>query len=319
MGNEIQWKSELSGLIQGFVAMKRASGFKYEKEEHILARFDAYCYREGYTGIRLTQEMVSGYIFEPGLRPSTYRLREKVLNELGTHAENLGYRVFVVPITTIVQSSRHIPYIFSDTELKRLFSVIDSQPLSSFTNAALVDPMLFRVLYSTGMRLSEALGLLVDNVDLADSVFRVDTAKTGGERLVPFCVSLRKRLVDYETTMQLIGRADDCLFPGQKKGHPIDQSTINRRFRNYLLEADIPHTFRSPCPHSFRHGFAVRCLRKWVSEGKDITTCMPYLCAYMGHSDLRATQYYLRLTADLYPEVIACAEAQFGYVIPGGE
>ena len=43
---------------------------------------------------------------------------------------------------------------------------------------------------------------------------------------------------------------------------------------------------------------------------------MPYLAAYMGHSDFRGTQYYLRLTADLYPDIIKKTEAAFGYLIP---
>ena len=43
---------------------------------------------------------------------------------------------------------------------------------------------------------------------------------------------------------------------------------------------------------------------------------LPYLSAYMGHADLRGTQYYLRLTADAYPDVVAIAQAGYGYVIP---
>jgi integrase/recombinase XerD len=45
---------------------------------------------------------------------------------------------------------------------------------------------------------------------------------------------------------------------------------------------------------------------------------MPYLAAYMGHADFRGTQYYLRLTADLYPDIIRRTETAFGYVIPEG-
>jgi hypothetical protein len=44
---------------------------------------------------------------------------------------------------------------------------------------------------------------------------------------------------------------------------------------------------------------------------------LPYLSAYMGHADLRGTQYYLQLTADAHPEVAAMVTARFGYVIPG--
>jgi len=80
--------------------------------------------------------------------------------------------------------------------------------------------------------------------------------------------------------------------------------------------ADIPHTAVGPRVHSFRHGFAVKCLKKWVLEGNDLTVMLPYLSAYMSHSDFRATQYYLRLTSDIYPDIVRQTEAAFGYIIP---
>ena len=52
------------------------------------------------------------------------------------------------------------------------------------------------------------------------------------------------------------------------------------------------------------------------AHGADLSVMLPYLACYMGHADLRGTQYYLRLTADAYPEVIAKAQIRFGYVIP---
>ena len=67
-----------------------------------------------------------------------------------------------------------------------------------------------------------------------------------------------------------------------------------------------------------RHVFAVHCLKKWVLSGEELTNLMPYLAAYMGHTDFRGTQYYLRLTADLYPDIIAKTEALYSYLIPEG-
>lgn len=69
-------------------------------------------------------------------------------------------------------------------------------------------------------------------------------------------------------------------------------------------------------PHSLRHGFAVANLRRWAAQGADLAVMLPYLACYMGHADLRGTQYYLRLTADAYPEVMAKAQVRFGYTIP---
>jgi integrase/recombinase XerD len=57
-------------------------------------------------------------------------------------------------------------------------------------------------------------------------------------------------------------------------------------------------------------------LRRWAAGGADLVVMLPYLSAYMGHADLRGTQYYLQLTADAHPEVAAMVTARFGYVIP---
>ena len=57
--------------------------------------------------------------------------------------------------------------------------------------------------------------------------------------------------------------------------------------------------------------FCVHRLKIWVLDKKDITALFPYLCAYMGHRDTRCTEYYLRLTADLYPDIIHKTEIYF--------
>lgn len=107
------------------------------------------------------------------------------------------------------------------------------------------------------------------------------------------------------------------LFQSPRKGK-MDNSTVYRRFRQYLQCSNIPHTDAGPRVHDLRHNYAVKCLKKWVLAGEELTNLLPYLAAYMGHSDFRGTQYYLRLTADLYPDIINRLEAGFGYVIPEG-
>jgi hypothetical protein len=59
-----------------------------------------------------------------------------------------------------------------------------------------------------------------------------------------------------------------------------------------------------------RHNYAVKCLKRWVLAVEELTNILPYLAAYMGHSHFRGTQYYLRLTAELYPDIISRVEAQ---------
>ena len=106
------------------------------------------------------------------------------------------------------------------------------------------------------------------------------------------------------------------MFYSRAADRPINQSTIYTRFRGYLADAGIPHFIGGPHPHSLRHGFAVANLRRWAADNADLAVMLPYLACYMGHADLRGTRYYLRLTADAYPEVMDKAQIRFGYVIP---
>ena len=62
----------------------------------------------------------------------------------------------------------------------------------------------------------------------------------------------------------------------------------------------------------------MHCLRQWVTAGIDLTVALPYLSAYMGHTNLKSTQDYLRLTAECYPDIICAVEHHLGAVIPQG-
>ena len=87
-------------------------------------------------------------------------------------------------------------------------------------------------------------------------------------------------------------------------------------FRGILWKVGISHSGKGPRLQDIRHSYSVHCLKKWVLNGEDLTSLLPYLSAYLGHVDLRGTQHYLRLTADLYPEIIASVEQNFSFLIP---
>jgi len=133
---------------------------------------------------------------------------------------------------------------------------------------------------------------------------------------VPVTGRLTATLEGYIAAAHPAPGSSDYVFYSVAAGRPVNQSTVYVRFRGYLADAGIPHFTGGPHPHSLRHGFAVANLRRWAAQGADLTVMLPYLACYMGHADLRGTQYYLRLTADAYPDVIAKAQIRFGYTIP---
>ena len=65
-----------------------------------------------------------------------------------------------------------------------------------------------------------------------------------------------------------------------------------------------------------RHTFAVHVLQKWVAGGNDLTAMLPILSTYMGHKSVSATSRYLRLTAEVYPELLSTIEEKCAFVIP---
>ena len=66
----------------------------------------------------------------------------------------------------------------------------------------------------------------------------------------------------------------------------------------------------------FRHSFAVHCLKKWSIQGKDLMTYLPILRVYLGHDTFEETAYYLRLTADVFPDITLKLETLYPDLIP---
>jgi len=307
----------LPGLIDTLVAARHAGGFRYSSQERVLRQFAGHSRREGYADGSIVQEAVEEFLYGRHLKASTIRREEIVLRELAELARQFGWRAWAPPTLTRVKTPhRPPPYVFSDDEIRRLFHVIDAQPLSEMSNRALVDPVLFRVFYTTGMRLSEALNLELRDFDPACATIGVRDGKNHENRFLPVTGRLTATLETYIAAAHPHPESAHKLFHTGDPSRPADKSTVYNRFRRYLADADIPHFPGGPHIHSLRHGFAVQNLRRWAAGGADLLVMLPYLSAYMGHADLRGTQYYLRLTADAYPEVAAMAAARFGYVIP---
>jgi integrase len=318
MNNDYIWISDIAIKAQQFLKIKHMTGFKYHVQEKYLRRFDTYYFHNGYTGIRITKEMADGFIYCPDERLSGWYVKERLFRDFATFLKNQCYSDIYIPVVqSVPPRSTFTPYIFMNDEIKRLFEAIDTWEDSPFTNRVLIDPIFFRLLYSTGLRLSEALNLKVEN--FKDSVLTVYHAKNNKDRLVPLHPNMAEKLSTYTIHMHRFSKKSDYLFPSAR-GYDccIDQSTIHRRYRQYLFRARISLTETGPRIHDLRHNYAVNCLKKWVLNGNELTNMLPYLAAYMGHSDFRETQYYLRLTADLYPDIISRTEAEFGYLIPEG-
>lgn len=317
MKTSYEWKSDLAQIIQRYIKEKKLVGFKFEQQERHLQHFDSFYYYSGYNGINLTKIMTHDFIYNDEERPSSHYNKEVIMRDFAIYLINHGYEVYVTKVKTILPKCHFIPHIYTKDELQRFFLAIDNYPDTPNSYRNTVDPVLFRFLYGTGARLSEALNLTIGDVNLKEGIVTIRHAKNNKDRLIPMAQGLINRMRTYIESFHRFSEDKSIVFPTRKLGC-MDKSTAYNHFRDYLLMADIPHTATGPRIHDFRHGVAIACLKKWALSGINLTNMFPYLSAYLGHSDFRATQYYLRLTADLYPDIISKSEAEFGYVIPEG-
>jgi len=315
-----EWKSGFAEAAQNYISLKQQTGMKFEIQERYLRHFDTFYCRNGFEGATLTREIVNDFIYDPNERPVSHHNKEVLMRDFAIYLVDRGHHAYVAEVKTKLPRCKFIPRILTDDETRRMFKAIDNYPQARMSYRNTVDPVLFRFLYGTGVRISEALNLVLNDVNVESGIATIRAAKNMKDRLIPMADSLTKRIIIFMNDFHLYSDIKMWLFPSCHNGimGQMDKSTAYNHFRDYLLMADIPHTAVGPRIHSLRHGFAVKCLKKWVLDGNDLTVLLPYLSAYMGHSDFRATQYYLRLTSDLYPEIVRRVEAEFGYVIPEG-
>jgi integrase len=312
--NRHEWATSLGQKMGEFLEIKQISGFKYKREERLLERFDDFCAARQYEKTYIAHDIAEGFIY--GIRYeklSTRYVKERLLRNFGKYLCDCGCESYVCPVKSKPKHRGFTPYIFTENELHGLFQAIDQYPPHRLSNRHLVDPLLFRMLYGCGLRISEALNIRADNVDTERGILTILHAKNNKDRLVPMTESLRSRCESFRRTFHLAMPGKEIFFSSPFGGVP-DKSAVYRRFREYLWAAGISHSGHGPRIHDLRHTFCVHCLKKWVLSGKDLLNLMPYLSVYLGHADLRGTQYYLRLTADLYPDVLSKEEAALGSV-----
>jgi len=170
-----------------------------------------------------------------------------------------------------------LPHFLSEAEATQLIEAPKSD-----NKADPRDKAIFEVLYSTGMRVSELVGLDVDDVDFIGNIARV-MGKGKKERMVPIGDTALDALKKYIDTRKVQHKA---MFLNKNGSRLSDRSVRNIINKFILKEAMAQHV----TPHMFRHSFATHLLNR----GADLRSVQELL----GHVNLSTTQIYTHLTTD---------------------
>jgi len=308
-------------LIKQYIAYKRSIGFKMEDIEERLRRFDRLTITRKESIIGISKELFDKWSVPFPEESETNRYgRIAILKQFSSYLQLIGYNSYIPKLPKY--KSTFIPHIFTQTEMASIFQASDKLFLKRkyMYSQICIMPILLRMLYSTGLRVGEALNLKHRNVNLNKECLMLKGCKNGQDRLVPISKSLMEACKDYYVykQKQAIDTSPDSYFFTALNGTKCQTVTVYELFRTVLYKAGISHKGRGKGPrlHDLRHTFCVNAMLKMSETGMDLYYSMPILSTYVGHQSIEATNRYVRLVSEMYPTLLNKVNTAYKFMFP---
>jgi integrase len=305
--------------IQNYIKLKQAVGYKYYTETGHLKRFDRFTLENYPNATALTKEIVLSWCSKQSYEAQANQCsRASIIRQFAKYLDSIELKAYILPKGYYPTEEQYMPYIYTVEELTKFFAETDKcQYCYECPYRHQIMPVIFRMIYTCGLRASEARLLKVADVDLENGVLTINHSKKDNSRLVPMSDPLIKRCRDFSKEVHPYQVAEDYYFSALN-GNPMTIGNLYKNFRRFLWRARISHGGKGHGPriHDFRHTYAVHCLKKWVEQGMDLTVYFPVLKTYMGHDSFEETAYYLRMTADVFPNITLIMESKYLEIIP---
>lgn len=307
----------LRQAVQEYLDLRRHLGFKLREAGRGLLDFVTYLERHHATYI--TQALALAWAQQPRhVQLSHWARRLSIVRGFARYRSASDPRTQIpLPGLLPFEPKRARPYLYSDDEIKNLLRAALKLPCRYERNALRpwIYYCLFGLLSVSGLRVSEALKLEIQDIDLKAAVLTIRDGKFGKTRLLPLHRSTCKVLADYiaRRKRHWAGRAvSSCLFVSSL-GNRLDGGEMHRTF--YLLSRQIglrgPHASHGPRLHDMRHRFATNTLVAWYRSDQDPERRLPVLSAYLGHVHIADTQWYLNASPELMREAMRRLERRW--------
>lgn len=314
-----RFEGTLADICEAYVAEKRALGFVFNAEARKLSEFSRISTSLEIPPKTLTKEAVQFWILRrPNDSDKNIYHRFLVIKGFAKYMQRMGYSAYM-PLNGDIpklQVGTYVPHIFTPEEIVAFFNSLDSIGKTKSAYAVRWHQMMkqiFRLLYCCGLRISEVLSLSVKDIDWDERLLIIHKAKGDKPRYIPMSDEMANNLKNYVSN----NIHEPFLFP-DRYGGQLGERSAYTMFRSVLEDAGISHMGRGigPRVHDFRHTFSVHCLQKWIRNGVPLSSALPRLSTYLGHCGMQSTEKYLRMTAEVYPEIADMLSKTYGHLIP---
>ena len=301
----------LSDDVNRYITLRRTLGYKLVKAGRHLRAFARFAAGRGETHIRAASVLawIETVARAPGARAR--RLTDLILFARFLYAEDPRHEVPRADVTPS-RKTRPIPYIYTPDEIARILDAagrLRHQKPNPLRRQLYV--MLFGLIAATGLRVSEALALRLDDIQ-PGGVLHIRETKFRKSRLVPLHATVVEALEHYLEVRRQHAGESDWLFPSVQH-REMCSTTVNYTFRCILRRADIaPERSQQPRIHDLRHTFATRVLEQCGAERGAVARHFVALSTYLGHADIRNTYWYLQATPEMMTDIASAAEMLVG-------
>ena len=312
-----KYRSRFKKYIIGFLEQKRALGYVYSREEGYLKKFDSFCADNYPSESTLTKSIVLKWAEVIGNeKPHSRYGRVIPVRGLAKYMNSIGVEAYIVPTRLFTGKVRYIPHLFTPEELSAIFSFFDQiQPNSRYPIRHFVYPVLFRMIYCCGLRPKEGREILRSNVDLKTGKIVIQKAKNHKDRVIVLSTDMLKLSQQYDKKINVVFPDRLYFFPNSK-GNAYTYYATQRMFRLCLENIKLAYIGNRPRVYDLRHTFATNVLFRWMKEGKDVNTYLPYLSAYLGHESFSHTAYYIHFVPQYFSQISDMYLSKHSYLIP---
>ncbi len=312
------YRSCFSEYLYKFSEYMKASHHWNSGYATTIASFDRYCAERFPDEKCISQEMIDSWC-----------KRRDTENNISCHTRQCSVVAFVKylrargladvnePDRPKKGRSSYIPHAFTDAELRNFFQACDSIGYKSGrkgkTNKLkrLTVPVIFRMLYSTGMRTNEARLLARTDVDLENGIAGIRQTKGDQQRYVVIHPTLLDILRRYDSIVDGICPEREYFFPSPRGG-AFTTAWLKDVFREMWDANNASYA----TAYELRHNYAIVNINRWQDMGFEMYDSLLYLSKSMGHASIESTRGYYAIVPTLSDTINEKSASDTDWMLP---
>lgn len=309
--------SGFAGHIEDFIRYRKASGIWNTNYEENLFLFDHYCSNTFPSGAPLCQDMIDKWCAKRETELNrTCETRIRVIKAFIRYLKDRDLTDVKIPAKLKKEPSTYIPHAFTKEELQRFFYECDNIPVnrSLFSKVRhLTCPVFFRLLYSSGIRTTEARLLRKADFDPIEGGLNIQKSKGYDQHYVALHKSMSALLIRYDQTIDKLLPNRTFFFEKHNGGH-YSKEWVTKTFHTLWQKAN---TATGVVPYELRHNYAIENINGWTgNDSFGLSEQLLYLSKSMGHRNLSSTLYYYSIVPRFADILLEKTEMEFNKIVP---